>query len=152
MPYCDVANRVTITRTKCLVVLSGPLLWEYGTKFPLCCTAVLAALKVSHRAAQHPQFLWMSPSDVRRGPRCSKIWLSYQSHLIASWECSCRVWDHFAQLQGGLGASRCTSNHWSGHPECLGGLRVASGPIYILVMHYRHYLRLSGCVLVIDFP
>jgi hypothetical protein len=55
--------------------------------------------------------------------------------LRSTWECSCRVWEHFAQLQGGLGASRITWEHRWGLQECLGGLREASEPIYILLMY-----------------
>jgi hypothetical protein len=42
----------------------------------------------------------------------------------------------------GLEESRSTRKHWCGRPECLGGVRVASGPIYILLMDlYLGYSR-----------
>jgi hypothetical protein len=68
MPYYDVANLVTVTKTKCLVVMEPyePLLQKYGTK---------------------------SPAELRRGLSCFKISLSYKSNIRASrmhlFNCKC---------------------------------------------------------------
>jgi hypothetical protein len=58
------------------------------------------------------------------------------------WECSCGVWENFAQLHGGLGASGSTWKHWRGLTVSLGGLCMASGPNYIFLI----YLCWSGCL------
>jgi len=92
---------------------------------------------ICHSAVQRSQLLLKSPANLRNGLRSSKIWLFSKSNLIASWQFSCRVWEHSASLQGGLEASRSLLKHWWGHPQCLGGLSVAFRPIYILLMKKR---------------
>jgi len=61
-----------------------------------------------------------SPAELHRGFSFTNIWLSYKSNVVASWM-------HLHEC-------RCIQEHRRGWPECLGGLRVASGPIYILLM------------------
>jgi len=86
---CD-CNKDEYDKTKCLVVMLKPLLWEYGTKSP---AGVSAALEVSQRAAQWSHLLSKSPADLRRGLKSSTIWLFYKSNLVASWmhlhKCRC---------------------------------------------------------------
>ena len=41
---------------------------------------------------------------------------------------------HFAQLNGSLGASGIAQQYWWVWPQMLGGLYMASGPFYILLM------------------
>jgi hypothetical protein len=60
----------------------------------LCCATASADIDVCHRAVQQFQLLSKSLADPHRGLRSSKIWLFYQSSLIASWDYSCRVWKH----------------------------------------------------------
>jgi hypothetical protein len=82
-----------------------------------------------------------------RSLRCPNIWQSYKSNLVASWmhlhNCRC-FQEHLRMLfqrlrprslaPGGLGTSGITWEHRWGLPECRKGLRVASGPNYILLM------------------
>jgi len=72
-----------------------------------------------------------SNSQILKHPECTSI---TAGDYWNAWDCSCRVWEHIAKLQGGLGASGRTWKHWWGLPECLGGVRMASGPDYILLM------------------
>jgi len=48
-------------------------------------TAVRIRHQVSRRAALLSQLLSHSPTDLCRGLRCLKIWLSYKWNLVASW-------------------------------------------------------------------
>jgi hypothetical protein len=90
MPDDDVANLVTVTKTN---IIRWHSLWlsenccHQNTAQCLVpwCAAVLAAVDVSPIAAQRSQLLSKSPTDLRRGHRSCKIWLSYESNLIASW-------------------------------------------------------------------
>jgi len=97
-----------------------PLLCEYGSRPPA-------------EQRRRLKLLPKSPADLHRGPSCFRIWLSNKSNLVASWECSCRVWQHFASLQGRLAVFGITWEHRWGLPEPLGCLCVASRLIYILL-------------------
>jgi len=66
MPYYDVANLVTITKTNMI----DEMPCGYGT---LRTTATGIRHQVSRRAAQRSQLLSKSPADLRRGLSCSKI-------------------------------------------------------------------------------
>jgi len=59
-------------------------------------TAMRIRHQVSCSAAQRSRLLLKSPTDLRRGHRSSKHSLFYKSNLVASWECSCNVWEHIA--------------------------------------------------------
>ena len=75
MPYDDVANLLTATKTN---MIRRNVLWlcknhcceNTAPSLRQCCAAVPAALDVSCSAAQH---LSKSPADLRRGLRSSKI-------------------------------------------------------------------------------
>jgi len=112
------------------------MLWEYGMKCrvssgaaqrsqhccspPLTCTD-LSASPTSHflvnEISQHPQCTSISPGAVR-----------------STWEYSCLLWEHFAQLQVGLEASGITVKQWYGQLECTGGLHVAPWPNHLWLM------------------
>ena len=66
MPYYDVANLVTLTKTN----LIHEMPCGYGT---LRTTAVRIRHQVSRRAAQRSQLRSKSPTDLRRGLSSSKI-------------------------------------------------------------------------------
>ena len=96
MPYYDVANLVTVTKTN----LIHEMPCSYGT---LRSTPVKYGNK--------------SPADLRWGLSCSKIWLSYKSNLVASWmplhDCRCfhehlrMLWQSLREhylVQGGPGS------------------------------------------------
>ena len=70
-------------------------------------------------------------SQISWHPECTSITAGV---FRSTWDCSCRVWEHFAYLQGGLGAYKSIYKHWWGRPECLGGLHAAPRPIYIFLM------------------
>jgi len=82
------------------------------------CTEVSATLEVSCRPAQMSQQL--QNLTLLAGASENAL-VESESTLL-----SCR----------GLGASGCTEKHWCCQPEYLGGLRVASGPIYIFADVY----------------
>jgi len=111
---------------------------ECNTDKMLCGNVRTTAVGILHRAsrcaARRSWLLLKSLADLRRGLRSSKLSLSNRANPIASWKCSCRVWEYFALFQGSLGASRSTSKHWWRRPEGLGGLHVASQPNYISLM------------------
>jgi len=44
-------------------------------------------------------------------------------------------------------ASDSTLKHWCGQQECLGGLRVASGPVYILLILFNSMLEVIVAVI-----
>jgi len=139
MPYYVVANPVTnkdeYDKTKCIVDMQEPLLWEYGTKF----SAELPS------GLSFTRSLWQNSRDFSGGPKLDYFIWHISKHLEciltaagacwSTWECPCRVWEHFAELEGGLEASRSTHNRQGSRPVCLAGFRVASGLIYILLIN-----------------
>jgi hypothetical protein len=78
MPYYDVANLLTVTKTN----LIHEMPCGYGTLWTI---AVGIRHKVSRRAAQRSQAALEVSADLCRGLSYSKIWLSYKSNLVASW-------------------------------------------------------------------
>jgi len=90
MPYCDIVNHVTVTKTN---MITQNAMWlcknhcseNTAPSLLRCCTVVSAALEVSHRAVRRSQLLFKSPADLHRGLNTSKIWLSYISYLIVFW-------------------------------------------------------------------
>jgi len=74
MPYYNVANLVTVTKMN---MIRRNAIWlcknhwceNTASCLPQSCEAVLAALEVSHRAAQQSQTLSKSHADLRRGFR-----------------------------------------------------------------------------------
>lgn len=128
-------------------------------------TAVGIRHQVHRSVEQWSRLLSKPPADQRSGSSCSwsllricaevsgapKLDYSISQILYhrecasitagtfrSNWEYSCRVWEHIAWRQGCLGASRGTWKYWCGHPECFGGLPVASRPLYIVPMQMNH--------------
>jgi hypothetical protein len=89
-------NKDEYDKTKFLVVMKEPLLWDHHTK---SCT----------EAAQQSWHLSKPPADLRRGLRYSTIWLFYKSNLgapenaLAELEstllCSRTMWKHLEVLR-----------------------------------------------------
>jgi len=90
VPYFNVVNLLTVTKIN---MIRRNALWlctdnsceNTAPSLPQCCAAVLAALELSRSTAQRSQQLLMSPADLRRDLRSSKIWLLYKSNPVASW-------------------------------------------------------------------
>jgi len=149
MPYDDVANLVTVTKMN--MINKIPCWYE-----TLKTTPARIQHQVSPRAEQRSQLLWKSPPELCCGLTCSWSLLQTCTEVKVTpkldnpisqisehpectsitagafwiiWEYSCRVWEHIAKLQEGLGASGSTGEHWWGRPERLKGLHVVSGPI-----------------------
>jgi len=78
MPYYEIANLVTVTKTNMINEMHS----AGGTEWT---TVVRIRHEVSCRAPQWSLSLLKSPTDLRRGLRCSILWQSYKSHLIAFW-------------------------------------------------------------------
>jgi len=123
MPCHDVANLVIVTMTNMIQELTcgcrtlsatAVRIWHEVSSSP--CTAVAAALRVSHRPAFSARLLSKSPANLRRGLRRSKIRLFYNSHLAAFWmhfhNCRC-FQEHLRMLLQSLGAL-CLAPGWSG--------------------------------------
>jgi len=91
------------------------LLWRYGTKAPT----------EFHRGLSCIWSLPQTLAEASAAPKSDYSWIS-------TWVCSCKVLEHFASLQRGLAASASAQKHCCSWPECLGGLRISSGLIYIL--------------------
>ena len=130
MPYCNVANLVSVRNTNMIdemtcgygtVWATGVWIWSQAFRRAAQSGAeVTTALEVSHRPVQRSQLLH----------NFTILLVKYQS----TWECSFRVWEHFAVLQGGLGGSESTYKHWWGRPECHRGLHVAPSLCCIMLM------------------
>jgi len=86
MPYYDVANLVTVTKTNMIHQIGC------GYWFPRT-TAVRRWHQVSHRAGQRSQLLSKSPADQRRGHSSSNISQSSKLCIGVSWmhlhNCGC---------------------------------------------------------------
>jgi len=96
---CDKYNKM-----KCLEVLREPLLWEYGIKSPAELHSSLSCSRCIAQWSQHPL---KSFTDLHRGLSSSKIWLLYNSNLVASlmhlYNCRC-FQEHLTILLESLGA------------------------------------------------
>jgi hypothetical protein len=110
---------------------------QMSRRLPKCPVELCSSLSFSWSLLQiyaevsgAPKFNY-SISQTLKHPECTSITAGAFSSI---WECSCKVWEHFAYIERGLGACRCTYKHRWGRPECLGRFHVASGPIYILLM------------------
>jgi len=93
-------------------------------------TAVTIWRQVYGRAAQRSQLLSRSPTDLRRGLSCSKIWVSYKSNLVASWMY--------------LHACRSFLEHLSLLLESLRALCLAPGGAGSIWKHLEALVRLTG--------
>jgi len=167
MSYYDVANLVTFTKMNIIDEMrcAYRTFWTTNERIlqPVPCWAV-----------QGSQLRLMSPTDLCHGFHCSWSLLQTCAEVSAapkfdyligqilgnpecsfitpgacrsSWKCSCRVWEYFAELQEGLGASGSTWKCWWGWPECLRGLLVASGLIYNVQMNWFS-IELNGVIMV----
>jgi len=144
MPYYEVVNLVTLTKTydrRHAFCLWNPkntcvenTAWSRRKRCSRCLRLTGACVPPT------PQFDYPI-SQISYSPECTSI---TAGDLRNNWECTYRVWEHFAKLQGGLGASGSTLKHSWGLPECLGGLHVASRVIYIVPMHYNDPHKLSA--------
>jgi len=173
MPYYDVVNLVTVTKTN---MIRQNALWlcknhwceNTAPSLPQSCAAVSGPLELPGRAAQSSHLLLKSPADLRRGFRSSTIWLFYKSNLIASWihleNCRCFL-EHLRLLLESLRAL-CSAPGESGsiykYLEVLVKLPRVSGRIACgfwtdlhfadrhclvqVVVHHQHVYRVNDIV------
>ena len=88
MPYCNVANLVTITETNMMRRNASWLCNNHCSEYtapnlPWSCAAVSAVPEGSGRAAHCSHLLSKSPADQGSAFRSSKIRLFYKSNLVA---------------------------------------------------------------------
>jgi hypothetical protein len=141
MPYYDVANLGTVTDQyewwNAFWLWNCKNLWCENTapSFPQSlCRGLICYWELPRTCAEvlaAPKFHSLN-SQISSHTECTSITAGV---FRSTRECSCRVWKHLAKLQGGLGASGRTWNHWWGLSEGLGGLRLGSGLNYILLIY-----------------
>jgi len=78
MSWCNIPNCVTVSKTNRIDEM--PL--HYGTVWTV---PVRIWCPVTWRAVHSCLLLMSSPTDLGRGHRSSSIWLSYMTHILASW-------------------------------------------------------------------
>jgi len=130
MLYYDVTNFVSVIKT----TIMDEITCSYGH---VRSTGVRIPHEALHRAAQSSAVITAGFGVSHRFvlmPQLVKNVTILFAKYRCIWECSCRVCEHIASLQGGSAVLRITYQQWWGQPECHEGLHVAHGPIYIMLL------------------
>jgi hypothetical protein len=142
MPYYDVANLVTVTKSN----MVDEMPCGYGT---LRTTGVRIWHQVSRRPAQRsPQLqnlniLIVKSCSILNAPPSLQVLSGVRENALAQSE------NILQSSRGGWEDLEVLSKHRRGLPECLRGLRIASGPNYTSLMQQsnRQQLKANGLTL-----
>jgi len=122
-------------QVSCRAVQRSRLLSKYPAELP-------SGFSFSRNLRQICASVWGAPkfdnsiSQISKHSECTSITVGASK---STWECCCRVWEKFALLKEGPWASWSTCKHRWCRPECLEGMCVASGLIYILRMLWHSW-------------
>jgi hypothetical protein len=105
-------------------------LWLWNTENHSCDNPAPSLPQTCAEVSAAPIFDY-SNSKISKHPESTSVTAGV---FKSTWERWCTVWEHFANLHGGLEASGITLKHWAALPECPGGFLMASGLNYIFLL------------------
>jgi len=134
---------------------SQSLRWEYGSKLPTERVQLFELLSKSpadlHSGLSCSWYLLQTCAEVSVGPIFDYTYIQIGQHsgstsktagdIRSTWDHICRLWKHFDKLQWGPEACWRTWKYWWDLPECVEGLCMASGPIFILLVLWQHIFQ-----------